>query len=74
MANNESAAAQQDDTGMPGEMNVAVSLRAVTCYTELEIVQEGLPAVIPVEFCYLGWQDSLPLLANIVEPEIPDGV
>jgi len=63
-----------DDPGMPGEMKVTVSLRAVSCGTELEIVQEGLPPVIPVEFCYLGWQDSLILLAHLVEPEIPDDV
>ena len=43
------------------------------CGTELEIVQEGIPAVIPLEFCYLGWQESLLLLAHLVEPEIPDG-
>jgi len=45
----------------------------VICGTELEIVQEGIPAVIPLEFCYLGWQESLLLLAHLVEPEIPDG-
>lgn len=62
-----------DDPNLPGEMQVTISLRAVACGTELEIVQEGLPPVIPVEFCYLGWQESLALLAHVVEPEIPDG-
>lgn len=62
-----------DDPNMPGEMQVTVSLREVVCGTELEIVQEGIPAAIPVEFCYLGWQESLTLLALLVEPEIPDG-
>jgi len=62
-----------DNPAMPGEMQVTVSLRAVSCGTEIEIVQEGIPAAIPVEFCYLGWQESLSLLAHIVEPEIPDG-
>ena len=62
-----------DDPNMPGEMQVTVSLRPVACGTELTILQEGLPAAIPVEFCYLGWQESLSLLANLVEPEIPDG-
>ena len=62
-----------DDPGMPGEMQVTVSLRPVACGTDVEIVQEGLPAVIPVEFCHLGWQESLTLLAHLVEPEIPDG-
>ena len=58
---------------MPGEMPVAVTLRGVACGTELSIVQEGIPAVIPVELCYLGWQESLSQLAHLVEPEIPDG-
>lgn len=62
-----------DDPNMPGEMHVTVSLRPVICGTELSIVQEGIPAAIPVEFCYLGWQESLSLLAHVVEPEIPDG-
>jgi uncharacterized protein YndB with AHSA1/START domain len=62
-----------DDPNLPGEMNVTVSLRKVACGTELSIVQEGIPAAIPVEFCYLGWQESLALLAQVVEPEIPDG-
>lgn len=61
-----------DDPNMPGEMIVTVKLRKVACGTELDIVQEGIPAQIPVEFCYLGWQESLVLLAQLVEPEIPD--
>lgn len=62
-----------DDPNLPGEMKVTVTLKAVACGTELNIVQEGIPDVIPVEFCYLGWQESLSLLANVVEPVIPDG-
>lgn len=61
-----------DDPHLPGEMQVTVTLRKVACGTDLNILQEGLPAVIPVEFCYLGWQESLALLAHLVEPEIPD--
>ncbi|MBN6149324.1 SRPBCC family protein [Xanthomonas sp. AmX2] len=61
-----------DNPGLPGEMRVTVRLRAVACGTELDIVQEGIPAQIPTEFCYLGWQESLALLAHLVEPEIPD--
>ncbi|MNO02837.1 hypothetical protein D3C81_2233620 [compost metagenome] len=57
---------------MPGEMIVTVKLRTVACGTELDIVQEGIPAQIPVEFCYLGWQESLALLGQLVEPEISD--
>jgi uncharacterized protein YndB with AHSA1/START domain len=64
---------QFDDPNLPGEMQVTISLQKVACGTELTIVQEGLPSVIPVEFCYLGWQESLALLAHLVEPEIPDG-
>ena len=64
---------QFDDPNLPGEMQVTVSLREVACGTELTIVQEGIPPAIPVEFCYLGWQESLTLLAHLVEPEIPDG-
>jgi uncharacterized protein YndB with AHSA1/START domain len=60
-----------DDPQLPGEIRVAVSLRAVSCGTELNIVQEGIPAVIPVEMCYLGWQESLQQLAHLVEPDIP---
>ena len=62
-----------DDPNLAGEMNVTISLRKVACGTELSIVQEGIPAAIPVEFCYLGWQESLTMLAQVVEPEIPDG-
>jgi len=62
-----------DDPNMPGEMQVTIALRKVACGTELEVVQTGIPPMIPVEFCYLGWQESLSLLAHIVEPEIPDG-
>jgi uncharacterized protein YndB with AHSA1/START domain len=62
-----------DDPSMPGEMPVTISLRAVTCGTEIDVVQEGLPEAIPVEFCYVGWQESLMLLAQLVEAEIPDG-
>ena len=61
-----------DDPNLPGEMMVTVTLRAVSCGTELSVVQEGLPEVIPPEMCYLGWQDSLQYLARLVEPEIPD--
>lgn len=64
---------QLDDPNLPGEMQVTISLHGVACGTELTIVQEGLPSAIPVEFCYLGWQESLSLLAHLVEPEIPDG-
>ena len=62
-----------DDPNLPGTMQVTISFRKVICGTELTIVQEGLPAVIPVEMCYLGWQESLEQLAKLVEPEIPDG-
>ena len=64
---------QFDDPAMPGEMLVTISLAAVACGTELTITQEGVPPAIPLEFCYLGWQESLSLLAHLVEPEIPDG-
>jgi uncharacterized protein YndB with AHSA1/START domain len=60
-----------DDPNLPGDIQVTVSLKAVSCGTELNIVQEGLPEVIPVEMCYLGWQESLAQLATLVEPEIP---
>jgi uncharacterized protein YndB with AHSA1/START domain len=59
-----------DDPNLPGVMQVTVSLQAVACGTELSIVQEGIPDVIPVEMCHLGWQESLVLLAMLVEPEI----
>jgi uncharacterized protein YndB with AHSA1/START domain len=62
-----------DDPNLPGEMKTTVSLRQVMGGTELSIVQEGIPAVIPVEMCYLGWQESLTLLAQLIEPEIPVG-
>ena len=61
-----------DDPKMPGEMQTTVALKQASCGTELNITQEGLPAVIPVEGCYLGWQESLTLLAKLVEAEIPD--
>jgi uncharacterized protein YndB with AHSA1/START domain len=58
-----------DDPNLPGEMQTTVSLAKVSCGTELTVVQEGIPAVIPPEACYLGWQDSLVLLAKLVETE-----
>jgi len=61
-----------DDPGLPGEMQTTVTLKRVSCGTEFTVVQEGLPAAIPLEMCYLGWQESLEQLANLVEPEIPD--
>lgn len=61
-----------DDPNLPGEMQVTVSLKKVSCGTELNVVQEGVPSVIPAEACYLGWQESLAQLAKLVEPEIPD--
>ncbi|AJD49677.1 activator of Hsp90 ATPase family protein [Isoalcanivorax pacificus W11-5] len=61
-----------DDENLPGEMQVTIDLKAVSCGTELRIVQEGIPAIIPEEMCYLGWQESLQQLARLVEPEIPD--
>jgi uncharacterized protein YndB with AHSA1/START domain len=60
-----------DDPNMPGEMLTTVTLKQVSCGTDLTIVQEGIPAAIPVEMCYLGWQESLKQLAHVVEPEIP---
>jgi uncharacterized protein YndB with AHSA1/START domain len=60
-----------DDANLPGEMITTVTLKAVFCGTELQAVQEGIPGVIPVHACYLGWQESLTLLAQLVEPEIP---
>jgi len=60
-----------DDANLPGEMQVTVTLRKVFCGTELNILQEGIPEVIPTEACYLGWQESLTLLAQLIEPEIP---
>jgi len=61
-----------DDANLPGEMQATISLKKVFCGTELNIVQEGVPGVIPAEACYLGWQESLILLAKLVEAEIPD--
>jgi uncharacterized protein YndB with AHSA1/START domain len=61
-----------DDANLPGKMECTISLRKVSCGTELNIVQEGVPEVIPPEMCYLGWQESLVLLAKLVEAEIPD--
>jgi uncharacterized protein YndB with AHSA1/START domain len=61
-----------DDPNLPGEMQTTITLTQVSCGTELDIVQEGLPEVIPVEMCYLGWQESLMQLAKLVEPEIQD--
>lgn len=61
-----------DDAKLAGEMVTIVTLQAVACGTELIVVQEGIPELIPVEFCYLGWQESLEHLARLVEPEIPD--
>ncbi|MEZ6123071.1 MAG: SRPBCC family protein [Planctomycetaceae bacterium] len=63
-----------DDPQLPGRMSVTVNLRTVMCGTELEIVQEGIPEMIPTEFCYAGWQESLAQLALLVEPSIPDSV
>ncbi len=61
-----------DDPNLPGEMQTTITLRKVSVGTELNVVQEGVPAVIPAEACYLGWQESLTLLAALVEAEIPD--
>lgn len=61
-----------DDPNLPGDMNVTISLKAVSLGTELNITQENVPDVIPADACYLGWQESLTLLAKLVEPEIPD--
>ena len=61
-----------DDPDLSGEMQTTVTLKEVSCGTELNIVQEGVPAAIPAEACYLGWQESLILLAKLVEAEIPD--
>ena len=61
-----------DDPNMPGEIQTTITLKQVSVGTELNIVQEGVPAVIPAEACYMGWQESLILLAKLVEAEIPD--
>ena len=60
-----------DDPNLPGEMRTTVSLKKVSCGTELSVVQEGIPSAIPIEACYLGWQESLTLLAQLVEAAIP---
>ena len=59
-----------DDPNLPGEMQTTVTLKQVACGTDVDVVQEGVPEAIPVEMCYLGWQESLVQLANLVEPEI----
>jgi hypothetical protein len=61
-----------DDPNLPGQMQTTVSLKTVSCGTELTVVQEGIPSAIPAESCYLGWQESLTLLAQLVEPEIKE--
>ncbi len=63
---------QFDNPGLPGEMVTTITLKKVVCGTEVNITQEGVPEVIPAEACYIGWQESLTLLAQLVEPEIPD--
>ena len=61
-----------DDPNLPGEMITSIWFQKVSCGTELKILQEGIPSVMPTEMCYLGWQESLEKLAKLVEPEIPD--
>jgi len=61
-----------DDPNLPGEMQTTITLRKVLVGTEVDIVQEGVPAMIPPEACYLGWQESLTLLAQLIQAEIPD--
>ncbi len=61
-----------DDPNLPGEMITSVWIKKVSCGTDLKILQEGIPTAIPVEMCYLGWQESLDKLVRLVEPEIPD--
>lgn len=61
-----------DDPNLPGEMQVTVTLKQVSCGTDVNIVQEGVPALIPAEACYLGWQESLDQVTRLVEPEIPN--
>jgi uncharacterized protein YndB with AHSA1/START domain len=61
-----------DDPNLPGEMQTTITLKKVSCGTEVTIVQEGIPAAIPADMCYLGWQESLVSLARLVEPEISD--
>ena len=60
-----------DDPNLPGTLKVTIMLKAVSCGTDVSIVQEGIPEAIPVEMCYLGWQESLMQLASLVEPDIP---
>jgi uncharacterized protein YndB with AHSA1/START domain len=62
-----------DDPNLPGEMTTTVDLKQVMCGTEMNVLQENIPAVIPAEMCYLGWQESLTLLMQLVEPTIPAG-
>lgn len=62
-----------DDPNLPGEMRTTIVLKQVSCGTDVSIEQRGIPEMIPVEMCYLGWQESLVLLAQLVEAEIPDG-
>ncbi|MGI0017159.1 MAG: SRPBCC family protein [Nitrosotalea sp.] len=62
-----------DNPNLPGEMITSIWLKKVSCGTELKVVQEGIPSVIPTEMCYLGWQESLEKLIKLVEPEIQDG-
>ena len=61
-----------EDPNLPGEMTTTVELKKVSCGTEINILQQDIPSMIPVEMCYLGWQESLEKLAKLVEPEIPD--
>ena len=63
---------QFSDPNLPGEMQTTVTLNGVSCGTELNVVQEGLPEIIPAEACYLGWQESLTLLGKLIEADIPD--
>lgn len=62
-----------DDPNLPGDMTTTIELTAVFCGTEMNVTQEGIPDVIPAQACYLGWQESLILLAQLVEPDIPNG-
>jgi uncharacterized protein YndB with AHSA1/START domain len=64
--------AKFDDPNLSGEMTTTITLKKVSCGAELNVIQEGIPAVIPTEACYLGWQESLAFLTKLVEPEIPD--
>src|SRR3982074_1854604 len=64
--------ARFDDPNLPGEMQATVTLKQVSCGTELNVLQEGLPEAIPLEMCYLGWHEALAQLATLVEPEIPE--